>query len=73
MGAARKPTIEQFEYPFAGALHRCGYCISGSKLLVVVGEHQVVADFDCPQPERLARILVHELLVRAAFASRHDD
>lgn len=73
MGAAPEPTIAQFVYLFAGVLHRCGYCISGNKLLVVVGEHQTVADCDCPEPARLARILVHELLVRDAFAGRRND
>lgn len=73
MSAASESTIEQFAYPFAGALHRCGYCLSGSKLLVVVGEHHATADVDGRQPERLARMLVHELLVRAAFARRCAD
>lgn len=65
---AHDPLVGKFDYEFGGTRHRCGYRVVEGRLVVVVGRHENVADLDRMRPERLARIMAHELLVRASFA-----
>ena len=64
--------IVQFDHIHDGERHRCGYRVVGGKLVVVVGETERIAELDRMMPERLAHILVHELLVEADFAKGRE-
>jgi len=60
----------RFVFQFGGISYQCGYWVSGNMISVVVGDMETVGDLDGIQPERVARILVHELLVQRSFATR---
>ncbi len=60
--------VVQFDHIHYGVRHRCAYRVAGGKLVVVVGESERMAELDRMTPERLAHILVHEVLVDSAFA-----
>ncbi|MBC9879985.1 MAG: hypothetical protein E6614_25025 [Bradyrhizobium sp.] len=62
--------VVPFDYIYRGERHQCGYRIVGDKLVVVVGEKERIAERGRMMPDRLARVLVHELLVEAEFARR---
>lgn len=57
--------IVRFEYVYGGKPHQCAYFVTGETLVAVVGDKERTATLDRMLPERLARILVHELLVEA--------
>ena len=62
--------VVPFDYICRGERHQCGYRIVGDKLVVVVGEKERIAERGRMMPDRLARVLVHELLVEAELARR---
>ncbi len=62
--------VVPFDYIYRDERHRCGYRIVADKLVVVVGEKERIAERGRMMPDRLARVLVHELLVEAEFAMR---
>lgn len=66
-------TIERFEYLFEGTSHPCEYRVSGERISVVVSDMEAVGDLDRLHPDRVARILVHELLVQRTFAAARPD
>ena len=57
--------IVRFEYVYGGKAHQCAYLVTEGTLVAVVGTMERTAALDRMLPERLARILVHELLVEA--------
>ncbi|WP_155253792.1 hypothetical protein [Bradyrhizobium japonicum] len=60
--------IVRFEYVYGGRPHQCAYLVTGGMLVAVVGQMERSAALDRMLPERLARILVHELLVEAELS-----
>lgn len=60
--------IVRFKYVYGGKPHQCAYLVTGGKLVAVVGQMERTAALDRMLPERLARILVHELLVEAELS-----
>ncbi|HVV42039.1 MAG TPA: hypothetical protein VHC94_13360 [Nitrobacter sp.] len=56
-----------FDDCLEGRTHRCVYRVIGTRLAVATGGYRAVADLDRMEPIRLARILVHDLLVCAAL------
>jgi hypothetical protein len=63
----------RFDHVYNGTRHRCGYLVAGDKLIVVVEEKQRIAALDRMTPERLAHILVRELLIEADFANERKQ
>lgn len=57
--------IVRFEYLYGGKAHQCAYLVTEGTLVAVVGQMERTAALERMLPERLARILVHELLDEA--------
>lgn len=57
--------VVRFEYVYGGKPHQCTYLVTGGQLVAAVGQMERTGALDGMLPERLARILVHELLVEA--------
>ena len=60
--------IVRFKCVYGGKPHQCAYLVTGGKLVAVVGQMERTAALERMLPERLARILVHELLVEAELS-----
>lgn len=60
--------VVRFEYVYGGKPHRCAYLVTGGEPVAVVEQIERIAALDRMLPERLARTLVHELLVEAELA-----
>jgi hypothetical protein len=63
----------RFDFQFGAISYQCGHWVSGNMISAVVGDMETVGDLDGIQPERVARILVHELLVQRSFAARRPN
>lgn len=62
-------STEPFEYRFEGKARRCEYSVFGDRIVLEVEGMKSIAYLDGMSPERLARVLAHELLVRNSFLS----
>lgn len=60
----------QFDHIYRGERHRCAYRVVGDQLAVIVGDKERMTELGRMLPERLAHILVRELLAEAEWAKR---
>jgi hypothetical protein len=64
--------VDRFLYAFAGATYECRYTLEDGRVQVTVDGMRTSANLNHIPSGRLARILVHQLLVEQAFRRGYD-